>query len=120
MVPGAIEANVEVLHRLRSAGVPIYAITNFSGEKYAESLVRFPFLRDFNGVVVSAHEALVKPDPAIYRVLLDRYGLKGADCVFIDDSAANVEGARRVGMHAVHYIERMDLAAELRRLGLAV
>lgn len=120
MIPGAIEENVDVLRRLRANRVPVYAITNFSREKYAESRERFGFLAEFDGVVVSAHEGLVKPDPAIYRVFLDRYGLAAADCVFIDDSAANAEGARRVGMHAVHYVEPMDLAAELRRLGLPV
>ncbi|MFP5368521.1 MAG: HAD-IA family hydrolase, partial [Actinomycetes bacterium] len=62
----------------------------------------------------------LKPDPAIYRLLLDRYGLAARDCVFIDDSKANVEGARSVGMHAIHYAEPMDLVAELRRHGFEV
>jgi 2-haloacid dehalogenase len=118
MVPGAIEENVTLLRRLEAAGVPLYAITNFSREKFAEARERFPFLGGFDGVIVSAHEGLVKPDPAIYRLLIDRYGLAAEDCVFIDDSAANAEGARQAGMRVVHYVEPMDLAAELRRIGL--
>lgn len=120
MVPGAIEANVDVLRRLRASGVPVFAITNFSSEKYAESRERFPFLAEFDGVVVSAHERLVKPDPAIYQILLDRHQLRAEDCVFIDDASANVEGARAVGMHAIHYEEPMELAAELRRFGFTL
>ena len=79
-----------------------------------------PFLSGFDGIVVSGDERLLKPDPAIYRLLLDRYGLEAEDCVFIDDSKANVEGAREVGMHAIHCVEPIDLAAELRGYGFPV
>lgn len=119
-VSGAIEDNVALLQRLRETGVPNYCITNFSGQKFPVAAQRFPFLAGFDGIIVSGDERLLKPDPAIYRLLLDRYGLEAADCVFIDDSKANVEGARSVGMHAVHYAEPMDLAGELRRYGFAV
>lgn len=119
-VSGVFEDNVVLLHRLRKAGVPNYCITNFSGPKFTLAQRRFPFLAGFDGIIVSGDERLLKPDPAIYRLLLDRYGLAARDCVFIDDSKANVEGARSVGMHAIHYAEPMDLAAELRRHGFEV
>jgi 2-haloacid dehalogenase len=117
-VSGVFDDNVALLERLRAAGVPNYCITNFSGAKFIEAKKRFPFLAGFDGVVVSGDERVLKPDPAIYRLLLDRYALEAGACVFIDDSKANVEGARAVGMHAIHYLEPMDLSAELRRLGL--
>lgn len=120
MVPHAIAPNVAVLEDLHAAGVPVYAITNFSAEKYAEALERFPFLREFGGTVVSAHEGLLKPDPAIYRLFLDRYGMDAGRCVFLDDSAANVAGAREAGMRAIHVGEETDLRTELRLLGLAL
>lgn len=119
-VSGVYEENVALLERLRRAGVPNYCITNFSGPKFLEAQKRFPFLAGFDGVVVSGDERLLKPDPAIYRRLLDRYALRAEDCLFIDDSGANVEGARAVGMHAIHYREPMDLAAELQRFGFPV
>jgi 2-haloacid dehalogenase len=119
LVDGTFEDNVALLGRLREAGVPTYCITNFSGAKFREAQMRFPFLAGFDGIIVSGDERLLKPDPAIYKLLLSRYGLEAPDCVFIDDSAANVEGARSVGMHAVHYREPMDLAAELDRFGIA-
>ena len=118
MVPGAIEENVALVARLRAAGVPTYVITNFSREKFEESRHRFRWLDTFEGVVVSGIEGLVKPDPAIYRLFLERYGLRAPDCIFIDDSQANAAGARSVGMHAVLYREPMDLAAALRRMGI--
>lgn len=116
-VPGSIEASVTVLADLKAKGEPVYAITNFSREKWAECLIRFPFLHSFDGVVVSAHERLLKPDPAIYRVLLERYRLDAGECIFIDDSEKNVQGARSVGMQAVHFVEPIDLRAALRGLG---
>jgi 2-haloacid dehalogenase len=117
MVHGEISGNVRVLEAIRAAGRPNYAITNFSREKFALARARFPFLARFDGTVVSAEERLLKPDPAIYRVLLDRYGLAAADCVFIDDSAANVAAARGLGMQAVHATPRLDLAAALAATG---
>lgn len=118
MVPGEVEGSVAILEALRRAGIPLYAITNFSAEKFAESQARFPFLRGFRDVVVSAQERLVKPDPAIYRVLLDRNGLDPARCLFIDDSEKNVRGAEYVGMHAHHFRDAPTLRAELAALGL--
>jgi 2-haloacid dehalogenase len=119
-VPGVVEDSVAVLAELKAKGEKVYAITNFSREKWAECLIRFPFLQSFDGAVVSAHERLIKPDPAIFHVLLERYGLAAQDCIFIDDSAKNIETARSVGMQAVHFVEPIDLRAELRALGAAI
>lgn len=119
MVPGAIAANVAVLTALKAAGRKIYAITNFSREKFALAQERFPFLRQFDGVVVSAREGLLKPDPAIYRLFLDRHALRAGECLFLDDTLPNVEAAREVGMGAVHVTPGLDLAAALRQAGVA-
>jgi 2-haloacid dehalogenase len=119
-VPGLVDDSVAVLAELKAKGEKVYAITNFSREKWAECLIRFPFLTSFDGVVVSAHEQLVKPDPAIFHVLLQRYDLPPAGCIFIDDSARNIESARGVGMQAVHFVEPIDLRATLRGLGVAL
>jgi 2-haloacid dehalogenase len=118
-VPGLIEDSVSVLEEMKGRGDKVYAITNFSREKWAECLIRFPFLQSFDGVVVSAHERVIKPDPAIFRILLERYDLAAADCIFVDDSARNIETARRLGMKGVHFVEPIDLRAELSRHGVA-
>ena len=119
MVPGEISGSVEILEDLISANVPLYAITNFSSEKFAEAQDRFPFLKtSFRDVVVSADERLVKPDPRIYQVLLDRNGLDPSACIFIDDSEANVEAARQVGMTAHHFTNADTLRCDLARLGI--
>ena len=117
-VSGVIEENVDLLERLRRKGVPTYCITNFSRPKFTLAQRRYPFLAGFDGIVVSGDEGLLKPQPEIYNLLLDRYGLNAEDCIFIDDSEANAEGARAVGMQAIHYLEPMNLGAELRRHGI--
>ena len=109
------------MRQLGAADVPIYGITNFSAEKWAECCARFEFLNtSFRDVVVSAHERLVKPDPAIYRLFLDRNGLDADDCIFIDDSPANVAGAESVGIDAIHFETPRKLSVALRQRGLPV
>jgi len=114
---GPIEENVSILERLRAEGRPIYAITNFSHEKFDVARAHFPFLDAFDGAIVSGREGLVKPDRAIFDLFLARYRLRAEDTVFIDDSAANIEAARSVGMQAIRYAEGVDLGEELRAVG---
>ena len=117
---GLMTDSAEILQTLRRNGVRNYAITNFSAEKF--SLVRaiYPILAGFDGIVVSGEDYIVKPDPAIYRLLLGRYGLAAADCLFIDDSAKNVAGARAIGMQAHLFECASGLRAELLRHGFAI
>lgn len=118
-LPGPVPGSLEILEALKREGRPLYAITNYSAEKWAETLPRFPFLANsFRDVVVSAHEGVTKPDARIYRILCERNGLDPSDCVFIDDSAANVAGARALGMDAVRFTDAPALARELRARGL--
>lgn len=117
-VPGAIDGTVEILHNLRGAGQPVYAITNFSAEKWRECQKRFDFLTLFTDAVVSGEERLVKPDPAIYHVLLSRNDLSPDECLFIDDSPRNIDAARVVGMDALHFTGTDALLRELTQRGL--
>ena len=104
---------------LNAAGVPLYAITNFSGEFWPPFRQReAAFFAPFRDVVVSGDEKLMKPDAAIYRLALDRFGLQPEDAVFIDDNAANVAGAEAVGMRAILFTGEPALRGQLKALGL--
>ena len=119
MVPGEIPGTSNILAQLGKRGVPLYAITNFSTEKFSEARTRFPFLKtSFLDVVVSGEEKLIKPDPRIYEVLLKRNGLDAQRCLFIDDSRPNVDAAREIGMRAHHFKGADGLRSELIGLGL--
>jgi len=113
-----IQETIDIHDELVAQDVPTFAITNFSWEKWMTRLGEWPFLEKFDGVVVSGLEGLVKPDPRIYRVFCERYGLAPDSCVFIDDSEANIVAARRFGMHGIHFTDPRLLRAELIALGL--
>jgi 2-haloacid dehalogenase len=117
MVPGAIAGSAALLERARRAGIPDYAITNFSRETFPLAQARYPFLTGFKGIVVSGEEGLIKPDPAIFTLFLERYGLAAEACLFIDDSAANVASARAIGMAAIHFSDPDQLEKGLRDHG---
>ena len=115
-----IAESVEVLRRLQQSGIRTYALTNFSAETYPLAAARFPFLADFDGAVVSGDEGVVKPDPAIYQRLVERYAVVPARAVFIDDKLENVDAARRLGFHGIHFTDPALVRPALRALGLPV
>lgn len=118
-IHGAIDGTVAILEALRLRPQPLYAITNFGAENWPRACDRFPFLRDsFADVVVSGDVKLLKPDPAIFHLLLDRNDLDAADCLFVDDSAKNVDAARSVGMHAIQFTGPKALQKVLELKGL--
>ena len=118
MMPGPIEGSVAILAALRDRGVPLYGLTNFSAETYPLALARFPFIGWLRGVVVSGEHGIVKPDPAIYRLLCDRFAIDPDTAVFIDDNKLNAEGAERLGIKGIHFTAPEALRAELVGLGL--
>jgi 2-haloacid dehalogenase len=118
MLPGHIPGTVAILERLSGQGVPLYAITNYSSEKWVETRARFPFFEHFRDIVVSADEKMMKPDPAIYHLCLQRNGLEAEACVFIDDVARNVAAAKSVGIDAILFESPEKLSADLTTRGI--
>ncbi|MBN8849040.1 MULTISPECIES: HAD family phosphatase [unclassified Sphingomonas] len=120
-IPGPMPGMPALVADLDSAGVPLYAITNFSHEFFPPFRAREAALFDrFRDIVVSGEEKLMKPDAAIYRLALDRFGVAAADAVFVDDRQANVDGAAAVGMHALLFTGADRLRADLRAFGFAI
>jgi len=121
MLPGPMPGMIALVEELDAAGVPLFAITNFSGEFFrAFRATEEPFFARFRDIVVSGDEQLLKPDPAIYRLALDRFGLRAEEAVFVDDSLPNVEGAAALGIHAIQFVGAEPLRIELEQLGLLV
>jgi 2-haloacid dehalogenase len=118
MIPGAIEGTVEILADLKRAGVPRYALSNWSAETFRPQRQRFPFLSWFDGIVVSGEEGVIKPDPQIFRILLDRYAIAADEAIFIDDNPGNAAAAATLGIHGIHFQSPGHLRGELVSLGL--
>jgi 2-haloacid dehalogenase len=118
MIPGAIEGTVSIASELKQRGVPLYALTNWSSETFPSQRARFAFLDWFDGIVVSGDEGVIKPDPRIFRVLLERHGIAPEEAVFIDDNPRNAETASALGIHGIHFQSPEHLRGELAKLGL--
>lgn len=115
---GPVPGMVPLVDDLLAAGAPLYALTNFNDVLFTASRRLMPQLARFHGVVVSGAEHLVKPDPALYRILLTRYGLDPACTLFVDDSPANIDGARGVGLRTHLFTGAGALRAALTDAGL--
>jgi 2-haloacid dehalogenase len=118
MLGDPIHGTVEIVERLKAAGVPIFALSNWSAETFPIAVPRYPFLQRFDGMVISGIEGIRKPDPRIFQLLLDRYDLRPTTTVFIDDVEENVIAARALGMIALRFTDAAALRADLVRLGL--
>jgi 2-haloacid dehalogenase len=117
---GPVEDNVAVLEDLHRAGVPVFALTNWSAELFPVALQRFGFLGLFDDIVVSGAERVAKPDAAVFEVLRQRVGRPLEECVFVDDSPRNVAAGREAGLDAVLYREGDSLREAFRARGLPV
>ena len=116
-----LPGTVEILKKLhQSADYSIYALTNWSGETFPVALQKFHFLSWFEGIVVSGDEKLVKPNPEIYKLLLDRYNLDAKTCVFIDDRTDNVQAAVDLGFKGIPFSNDQQLHKELQNLSVAI
>ncbi len=120
MLNGEISGTVEIFRRLKSAGMPLYALSNWSHEAFPVAYNRYDFMKLFDGMVVSGYEKLLKPDHAIYRVLMERYNVNPAESVYIDDNKPNADAAAELGFNAIHFTSPEQLRIELNALGLNV
>ena len=118
MLGGPIADSVSVLAELKAGGVPLYALSNWSTETFPVALRRFEFLHWFQGVLLSGEARILKPDPRLFQLLLRRYTIDAGQAVYVDDHAKNVEAARKLGMHGIHFTDSATLRAELARVGL--
>ena len=117
-IPAPMPGMPELVADLVAADVPLFAITNFSGEFWAKWRPTIALFDAFDGIVVSGEERLMKPDPAIYALALARFGLAAGEGAFIDDRADNVVVADAAGLVGHVFVDAAETRAWL--TGLAV
>ncbi len=120
-IPGPIPGMVELAEELDARGVPLFAITNFSHEFWPRFAATAPVFERFEGIVVSGDEKVMKPDPRIFAIANERFGLRPGDALYIDDRADNVAGAEAAGMIGFHFAgenKAERLRARMGELGL--
>ncbi|WP_294081390.1 HAD family hydrolase [Proteiniphilum sp. UBA5384] len=119
MLGGTIDENVRLI-KLLKGNYKVYGLTNWSAETIPLAVERYDFFNDLDGMVVSGEEKTIKPDPKLYRILMERYGIKAEESLFIDDNYANVETAQRLGFQTIHLTEGMNLEKNLRERAVLI
>lgn len=114
-----IPATADLLRRLRSR-YPLYLLSDTNEIHFGYVRETVEVLRLFEEFIVSYQVGAMKPDSRIFREALRRSGLHPSACVFVDDRPANVEGAARLGMHAIEFKSPEELAGDLKRLGVVL
>jgi 2-haloacid dehalogenase len=118
MLNGPIQGSVEVLERLDDQGYELHALTNWSAETFPIALERYDFLKRFRTILVSGVERMAKPDAEIFELMLSRIGHPAKRCLFIDDSAANIDAAARLGFDALRFEDADQLGRALAQRGV--
>ncbi len=115
---GPISGTVDVLQGLKNAGYPLFGLSNWSAETF--NLVRheYEFLGWFKEIVISGEVHLVKPDPRIFKLMLEITGRPASDCLLIDDSPKNIETAQGMGFQTICFQSPEQLKRELSVMGL--
>ena len=114
-----VEYAIPWIKSLKQKGYRCYYLSNFSEIAERECREALAFLPLMDGGILSWHEKVIKPDPAIYRLLLDRYDLKPEECVFMDDTAENLPPAAELGIHTICFTTQQEAVKELAKLGVS-
>jgi 2-haloacid dehalogenase len=114
-VKGMIDPAVRLLETLKQAGYPLYALSNWSEEKFNLIRPRYAFLDWFEAIILSGEVKSAKPETRIFSVLLERVGRPAKECLFIDDSPMNISAAEQLGFQAILFVSPDQLERELSR-----
>jgi 2-haloacid dehalogenase len=120
MLSGPVAEGHDILERVAAKGIPCYGLTNWSAETFEASRPMMPFLSRMTYTAVSGQLRIGKPEPEIFHHLLGVIGKPAERCAFLDDSPANIEGARKVGLKAVLFRNDGSALEELRKVGLGI
>ena len=117
-ITGVIAGTVDILQTLKDKRYPLFGLSNWSAETFPRARHVYPFFDWFDDITLSGDVELVKPDPAIFNLLLNKIGYSAPDCLLIDDSKPNVDAAKKLGFATVHFTSPKNLQTELQRLKL--
>jgi 2-haloacid dehalogenase/putative hydrolase of the HAD superfamily len=118
MFSGAIPETIAAIEALAARGVPMFGLTNMSAETAPATFAMSPAFAHLSQIVVSGCEGLIKPDPRLYALALERFARTADSLVFVDDSAANIAAAAEQGFAVHHFTDPAALAPALREFGL--
>ena len=101
--------SLDFFYEVKQRGFKVYILTNIMEDTFTHVRARDPFFDDADGLIVSAHEKLIKPDHSIYHCLLNRYNLIPGETIFIDDLPQNIAAAKEVGIRGIQFTNLEDV-----------
>ena len=114
---GEIPGMAELIKELKAdARYRVFGLTNWSMETFPQARKRFPILQLIDNYVVSGDVKLVKPDPRIFQLILQRFDLKAEETIFTDDNPNNVAAAQDLGIHGILFQGADELRKQLMNL----
>jgi 2-haloacid dehalogenase len=117
-IAGIIPETVEIVYKLKASGYRLYGLTNWSAEKFSIVRHKYQVFNLFEDIIVSGEVKLIKPNPAIFHMLLQRIHCQPEECLLVDDSLLNIEVAHTMGFKTIHFSSPARLELELQQMGI--
>lgn len=112
------EYAIPLIERLKECGYGVYYLSNYPEKAHKECPEALAFIPYMHGGILSYRDKVIKPGPEIYKLLMERYDLKADECIFLDDTQKNVDGAKAVGMHSILFTTLEKAKEELETFGV--
>ena len=115
MIKGIFIESIKILEFLKNNNYECYVLSNWSAETFIGMIEDYSFLKKFDGLIISGEEKLIKPDPAIYQLAINRFNLDPQNCVFIDDKLENIESAKKLNFHTIHLVNPKTIEFDIKK-----
>ena len=115
MIKKTFNDSILILDYLKKNNYKCYVLSNWSAETFKGMTEDYPFLKKFDGLLISGEDKLIKPDPAIYQLAIKRFNLDPKECVFIDDKLENIEAAKELKFHIIHLTNPKNIEFEIKK-----
>ena len=115
MLKGIFDESIKVLKKLKKQQYECFVLSNWSAETFIDIPKEFKFMNNFDGLLISGEDKLVKPDPKIYLLAIDRFNLDPQNTVFIDDKLVNINAAKKLGFQTIHLTNPNIIESEINK-----
>tara|TARA_B100000029_G_scaffold8639_1_gene9172 strand:- start:565 stop:1158 length:594 start_codon:yes stop_codon:yes gene_type:complete len=115
MIRGVFEESIDILKKLKDKNYECYVLSNWSAETFLGMTDDYPFLKLFDGLLISGEDKLIKPDHAIYQLARDRFNLNPEETVFIDDKLENIQAAQEMNFKTIHLTDPNIIKTEIKK-----
>ena len=115
MIRGVFEESIDILKKLKDKNYECYVLSNWSAETFAGMTDDYPFLKLFDGLLISGEDKLMKPDSAIYELAKNRFNLNPEETVFIDDKLENIDAAQKMNFKTIHLTNPNIIETEINK-----